>query len=239
MPLPPLLRRRQVWLPTVWGVVVVVGIALALAAALLPRLGAYLAPTEHARTGDGRGAQTLVVEGWLDDEALGDAVALARSGRYARVVTSGGPIETWREFQPWPSYAERAADYLRRRGVATTPVVAVPAPALARDRSYVSAVVVRDWARAQALPLDAVDVVSAGVHARRSRLLYRMAFGDDVEVGVVAMPPHRYRLDRWWTTSDGAKAVLGELVALAWTKCCFWPAPGATAQPAAEAKTPA
>ena len=115
----------------------------------LPRLGAYLAPTERAVGNDGRGARTLIVEGWLDDDALGEAIAHARSGRYERVVTSGGPIETWREIQPWPTYAERAADYLRRHGVRETPVVAVPAPALAQDRSFLSAVVVRDWARAR------------------------------------------------------------------------------------------
>ncbi|MGZ8259925.1 MAG: hypothetical protein ACXWUL_05170 [Caldimonas sp.] len=225
--MPPLFRRRHVWLPTLWGALLFV--AVALAAALLPRLGGYLAPTEHAHGGDGRGARTLIVEGWLDDDALGDAAALVRSARYERVVTSGGPIESWREVQPWPTYAERAADYLRRHGARETPIVAVPAPALATDRSFLSAVVVRDWSRAQGLALAEVDVFSDGVHARRSRLVYRMAFGSDVEVGIVAATPRRYRLDHWWSTSDGAKAVVGELLALAWTKCCFWPDRGVAA----------
>ena len=237
--MPPLFRRRQVWLPTFRGAVVIVAVAVVLAVALLPRLGPYLAPTEHARGADGRGARTLIVEGWLDDDALVDAIALARSGRYERVVTSGGPIESWREIQPWPSYAERAADHLRRHGVPEPPVVAVPAPATAQDRSFLSAVVVRDWAIAQGLALDAVDVYSAGVHARRSRLVYRMAFGDDVEVGIVAAPPQRYRLDRWWQASEGAKAVVGELLSLAWTKCCFWPPPRSPADRVVPPRTPA
>ena len=232
-------RRRQVWLPTFWGVIVALAVALAVAAALLPRLGGYLSPTERALGSDGRGARTLVVEGWLDDDALADAIAVVQGGRYERVVTSGGPIETWRAIQPWPSFAERAAHHLRRHGVGATPVVAVPAPASEQDRSYVSAVVVRDWARRQGLSLDAVDVVSAGVHARRSRLVYRMAFGIDVEVGIVAVPPHRYRIDRWWATSEGTKAVLGELLSLAWTKCCFWPATDMPAQRGGPPKTPA
>jgi len=61
------------------------------------------------------------------------------------------------------------------------------------------------------------------VHARRSRLAYRLAFGPGVEVGVIAAPPRRYDIDRWWLTSEGAKTVLDELLSLAWTKCCFWP----------------
>ena len=237
--MPPMFRRRQVWLPTFSGAIVIVAVAVVLAVALLPRLGPYLAPTEHARGADGRGARTLIVEGWLDDDALVDAIALARSGRYERVVTSGGPIESWREIQPWPSYAERAADHLRRHGVREMTVVAVPAPATAQDRSFVSAAVVRDWLLAQGGPLDAVDVYSDGVHARRSRLVYRMAFGADVEVGIVAAPPQRYRLDRWWQASEGGTAVIGELLSLAWTKCCFWPPARPPADRAAPPKTPA
>jgi hypothetical protein len=220
---PRLFRRREIWLPTFAGTVVLLAIAFGACALVLPHLGTFLAPSERATGGDGSGARTLVVEGWLDDDALADAVAFVRGAHYERIVTSGGPIETWRELQPWPSYADRAAAYLRQHGVTTPPVIAVPAPELAQDRSYLSAVVVREWAKAQGLSPAALDVFTAGVHARRSRLVYRLAFGPAVEIGVVAAPPHRYRLDRWWQTSEGTKAVLGELLGVAWTKCCFWP----------------
>jgi hypothetical protein len=226
---PKLFRRRQLWMPTFAGTLVLLAIAVGACALVLPHLGTFLAPSERAAGADGRGARTLVVEGWLDDDALADAIAFAQSARYERIVTSGGPIESWRELQPWSTYAERAAAYLRRHGIGDTPVVAVPAPELAQERTYLSAVVVRDWANANGVPLAALDVFTAGVHARRSRLVYRMAFGAAVEIGVVAAPPHRYRLDRWWQTSEGAKAVLGELLGVAWTKCCFWPAPSESA----------
>jgi hypothetical protein len=233
-------RRRAVWLPTVWGLIVLVAIAAMFAIALLPRLGDYLAPTDRAVGSDGRGARLLVVEGWLDDDALDDAIVFARSGGYERVVTSGGPIEAWRELQPWPTFAERAADYLRRHGAGTPPVVAAPAPETTQDRSYLSALVVRDWARREGLSLAAIDVFSAGVHARRSRLVYRMAFGSGVAVGIVAAPPRGYALERWWSTSDGAKTVVGELLALAWTKCCFWPVdPGTPEESGGGRKPPA
>ena len=209
-------------MPTLAGTLVLLALVAGAFALLLPHLGAFLAQTERAAS-QGGGARLLVVEGWLDDDALDDAIAFARNGHYERVVTSGGPIEGWHELQPWRTSAERAAAYLRWRGIGGTPVTAVPAPELAQDRSYISAVVVRDWAKAQGLSPAALDVFTAGVHARRSRLVYRMAFGSAVEVGIVAAPPRRYRLDRWWQTSEGAKAVLDELVALAWTKCCFWP----------------
>lgn len=223
--MPRLFRRRHVLLPTIWGSLLLIALAVALAALALRHLGAWLATSEPATARDGGTARTLVVEGWLDEASLDDAIALIARGRYERIVVAGGPIETWRAERTFPTYAERAADHLRRRGVAGIPVVAVAAPASAQDRTFLSAVVVRDWLRQNAVAADAIDLFSGGVHARRSRLVYRIAFGPEVEIGVIAAAPHSYRLERWWSTSEGAKAAIGELLSLAWTKCCFWPGP--------------
>lgn len=238
--MPSLFRRRQVWLPTFWGALLLIALAAALAIAALRHLGDYLAPNEAAAGRDGRGARTLIVEGWLDEDGLDDAIAVVARGRYERVVTSGSPIESWREGLAWPTYAERAADYLRRHGVSRIPVVPVPAPKSAQDRTFLSAVVVRDWLRQQGGAVDAVDLFSSGVHARRSWLVYRIAFGPEIEVGVFAARPRRYPLERWWATSDGAKSVLDEAIGLAWTKCCFRaPAPGSHEERWAVPKSPA
>jgi len=236
---PRLFRRRLVWLPTWWGALLAFVVACALGAGTIPHLGTWLAPNAPASGRDGRGAQTLVVEGWLDDDVLDDALDAVARGRYARVVTSGGPIETWREIQPWPSYAERAAEHLRRHGLQSIPVVALPAGETTNERTYLSALVVRDWLRSQGIAGEDVDLFSAGVHARRSQLVYRLAFGPDVEIGILAARPRRYDLERWWGTSEGAKAVLGELLGLAWTKCCFWPEPSSSPAGHAAHKPPA
>ena len=233
--MPRLVRRRLVWLPTVWGllaVVVAAALTLALAGMASARwLGRHLAQSEPAAAGSGQGARTLVVEGWLSAGDLDAAVAAFRQGRYERVLVTGGPFDEWPEERHFPSYAERAADYLRRHGLADTVVTAVPAPASAQDRTFQSAVMVREWAARTGTRLDAIDLFSSGVHSRRSRLVFAMALGPGVEVGVLAAPPSGYELDRWWKTSAGAKAVLGEAISVAWTRCCFWPAlPGSVRQ---------
>ena len=223
-PFPPALwRRRQVWLPTVWGWL---ALGLAGAAVLLGHGRAahgWLAPNELARGADGRGARTLVVEGWMDEAELAQAIDAFRRGRYERVLTTGGPIDAWSDVGGWHTYAARGAAYLRAHGLAQVPIAAVPAPASRQERTYVGALKLREWSHAAGVPLQAIDLVSAGVHARRSRLLYRMALGRDVEVGVIAAAPQDFDAERWWTSSGGAKAVLGEAVSLAWTACCFWP----------------
>ena len=216
-------RRRQIWVPTWWGALLIVVAVTAASLVALRHLPGYLAAEEPAAGRDGQGARTLIVEGWLDEDSLDAAIAVIARGRYQRVVVSGGPIDSWREGQSWSTYAERAADYLRRHGATAIPVAAVAAPETAQDRTFASAVVVRDLLRGQDGNIDAVDLFSGGVHARRSRLVYRLAFGREVEVGIIAAAPRRYTLDHWWTTSEGAKAVLDEAIALAWTACCFAP----------------
>ena len=233
-----LFRRRQVWLPTGWLTLLLVVVVAAVSIVALRHLATYLAASEPAAGRDGSGARTLIVEGWLDEDGLDDAIGAIGRGRYQRVIAAGGPIESWQEGQRWPSYAERAADYLRHHG-ASVPVTAVPAPASAQDRTFLSAVVVRDALRSQGVAVDAIDLFSGGVHARRSRMVYRLAFGPDVEVGVFAARPRRYPLERWWATSDGAKSTIGELLSLAWTSCCFWPpAPGSHEERWAVPKSP-
>lgn len=196
----------------------------ALALALVANAPGYLAVTEPARGADGTGARVLIVEGWMDDRELDQAVAVFRSGRYERIVTTGGPVDSWIGVPvPWKDYAERGARYLAAHGLADVTIDAVPAPASAQDRTFLSAVVVRDWAARRQIRLDAVDLLSVGVHARRSRMMFRAAFGPGVEVGVIAARPAFHDTQRWWKTSVGAKVVLGESISLAWTACCFWP----------------
>jgi hypothetical protein len=195
-----LFRRREVWLPTRWGWLLLILIAVLIVLALGHSVPFILAPDAPARGPGGHGARTLVVEGWLSRPELAQAVDLIRRGQYERVLTSGGPIEPEIDVGDYHSFAQRAAAYLKAHGPADVPVIAVPAPATLRNRTYLSARVVRDWAQQSGVSLDAIDVYSAGAHARRSRLLYRLAFGNSVEVGVMAARPGDYDIAQWWTS---------------------------------------
>jgi hypothetical protein len=213
-----LFRRRQVWLPSLWGALLLLALAAFIGVGLAFSAYRLLAPHSPAA-----GARTLVVEGWLDPGELRQAAAAARSGGYERVLTTGGPIDPSMDVGGWQNFASRAAARLRAEGLASVPVIAVPAPATAQERSYLSALMVRAWVKQNDPALAALDLYSAGVHARRSWRIYRMAFGDKVEVGVMAATPSDHDAQRWWTSSAGAKSVLGETISLAWTSCCFWP----------------
>ncbi len=152
-------------------------------------------------------------------------IAAFRAGGYERIVTTGGPIDDWPK-PPQATFAELAADYLRHHGLGEASITAVPAPAVVRDRTYATAVAVREWARRSGGSPDVLDVYSAGAHARRSLLLYRMAFGPGVRIGVHAARDADYDGATWWRTGIGARAVLEQAVQWFWVKCFFRPAPG-------------
>ena len=217
-----LVRRREVWLPTLWG-----WFFLALAGALAALAG-ICALYPYLAVNAPLGGPILVVEGWLSPPELDEAVAAFRRGGYQMVVTTGGPLHSWPEPAVDSTFAHRAADYLRKHGLGDVRVVPAPSPITEQDRTYHSALMVREWAQKSGLSLSRLDVLSRGPHARRSRFLYRLAFnankaGPQVEIGVVAVAPYDYDPARWWRRSNGARDVLEQTVGLAWVACFFRP----------------
>ncbi len=212
-----LIRRRNVWWPTWWGWTLLLVATLAGLSFAARQANPFFALTAPAQDASGAPTALLVVEGWMGEDDLRQVLAAVPAGRYAQVVTIGGPIASWGSF---PSHAERAADLLRRGGL---PTRAVPAITAHTERTYTSALAVRNWARREGLEVSSVDVYSPGVHARRSLLLQRMAWGPGVTVGVRSTQPAEYDAARWWASSEGTKSLLNEALSLAWTKCCFWP----------------
>ena len=217
---PALIRRRAIWLPTIWGWLALLLISATAIVLVVRSLHLFLAPNESV------GARVLVVEGWMNPEGLDQAVAVFRDGGYEHVVTTGGPVEQWPGHRFQATFAERAADYLiGQHGLANALVTAVPAPQSPQDRTFLSAVMVREWAKESGLTFDALDVFSSGTHARRSRMLYRLAFGPNVKVGVLAARSSDYDADAWWRTSTGARDVLDQAIGLLWVTCFFRPPP--------------
>jgi hypothetical protein len=220
MALTQLFRRRQVWVPTLTGWIILLALSGSISV-----LAGYLAYPFLAPDSPTAGAQVLVVEGWLDVRELDQAIAVVRQGKYDHVATTGAPVDRWTELSARPTYADLAASYLKTHGLNNLPVTPVPSPASAQDRTYLSAVKLRDWTKKQGITLRAVDVFSSGTHARRSQMLFQMAFGPSVDVGILSAVPSQYDEKRWWRTSSGIKSVLSEAIGVAWTVCCFYPPP--------------
>lgn len=215
----PLIRRRQIWLPTPAGWVFLLLLFIATGFLLANNIYSFLAPNQPV------GARILVVEGWLAPGELDQAIEAYTKGSYERVVTTGGPVSGWPGLSQDGDYATLAASYLAQRGIRRELITAVPAPRSAQERTFLSAVMLREAAKKQEIALEAINVFSAGAHARRSRLLFQMALGQDVSVGVLAARPESYDPDAWWRSSTGVEQIFFQSFGYAWVKCCFWPGP--------------
>jgi hypothetical protein len=210
-----LFRRREIWLPTWRGLLLLLVLLAIAGAALLFGLYPFLAQQAP------RDAGALVVEGWLDDASLPDVRQQVRAHHLTLIYVTGQPIEPGSRIRDYGTYANYGASRLREMGLPEA--IAVPGPPVTRDRTFASAVALRDWMRAHGDAPREITVLTSGPHARRSRLLFQKALGDLAEVGVIGATPLEYDPHRWWRSSAGFREVTGEAIAWLYARLLFWP----------------
>lgn len=219
MPGPPfalsLLRRREMILPTWRGWLVLVFLLAAGARGFLAWVHPFLAANAPV------GGEILVVEGWAPDYALRQALAEFRARHYARLVTTGGPVPQGMAFSYHGNYARLAAAILQSFGLSPDSISEAPSPEVRKDRTYAEGLAVAAWMRKTGVAYRSLDLFSFSTHARRSRLLYRLALGRGVRVGVFAARDVDYDPRRWWTSSDGFRRVTDEWIAYLYAALIF------------------
>ncbi len=208
----PLVTRKERWGLSWRGWLVLVVVALAMSSLFFFTIGPFLAVTDRAVS------ETLVVEGWISvHRAAGEEFS---GGAYHQLFTTGGPWSSTSadERKTW---AWVGAERLKAVGIPAGVVYAVPCPRTTRDRTYQSAVALRDWRRVHDAHFTSMNIVTEGVHARRTRLLFEKAFGKEVAVGIVSIPTRDYDVKRWWLSSAGVRDVVGETLAYLYARFVF------------------
>ena len=175
----------------------------------------FLAPTRPVH------ARVLIVEGWLGQEGLEFARTLAKSNHYDLILTPGGRIERGFDETTYGTFANLGAHRLRAMGYAETNLMAVPSYDTPKDRTYHSARSVREFLLKT--PHRSFDILSDGVHSRRSWFLYRQAMGPEFKVGIYAAPTDGFTLEHWYRKSAGVRAVLDEAIAFIYARLLFRP----------------
>jgi hypothetical protein len=66
-----------------------------------------------------------------------------------------------------------------------------------------------------------INVLTEEAHARRTRLLFQKAFGDEVKVGIISVPSPDYDSKHWWRYSEGVREVIGEGIAYIYARFLF------------------
>ena len=170
------------------------------------------------------GAEVLVVEGWVPNFAIKAAQREIAAGNYKKVYVTGGPLSGDGGYtNEYNTSASVGAGNLRAAGVPEELLQMVPSRVNDRDRTFGSAVALREWFREHAIAVHSFDILTENTHARRTRLLFQKAFGDEALVGIIAIDNPDYDPDRWWKSSEGVKNLFVEAVAYVYAKLLFWP----------------
>ncbi|MEA5602410.1 ElyC/SanA/YdcF family protein [Nostoc sp. UHCC 0252] len=169
-----------------------------------------------------KSAEVLVVEGWLPDYAIQQALSEFKTGSYRLVITTGGSIEKGNYLSEYKNFAEVSAATFKKLGLESEKVVAVPTPMVIKDRSYASAAEFNRWLSNSDLNPQSVNVFSLDVHTRRSWLLFKKLLTPNVQVGAIAAKTQDYEPNKWWDSSHGVRAIIDESIAYLYARFLNW-----------------
>ena len=147
-----------------------------------------------------------------------------QTNHYQKIYTTGGPIVgSDGSTNDFNTSASVGAELLKKVGVADGFIQMVPSHISGRDRTYTSAVALRDWFREHGMTVRSINVLTEDAHARRTQILFEKAFGSGVAIGIISVPDPDYDAKRWWRTSEGVREILGESIAYIYARIFFHP----------------
>ncbi len=193
-------------------------VVLTLAVVTFLNVYPFLAVTQRVDT------DVLVVEGWVHPYAIRVSAEELQNHSYQRAFTTGGPVVgNGGYINDYQTAASVGADLLKKAGVPAELVQMVPSHVMGRDRTYSSAIALKDWLREHDMQVRSLNIVTEAAHARRTRLLFEKALGSNVAVGVIAVPSPDFDARHWWLYSEGVEEVVTEGVAYLYAKFFFLP----------------
>ncbi len=204
---PRFLERKECLVPTPWAWSIALLVCAFGLLVFVLFIHGFLAPVHPVKAG------ILIVEGWMPEYALEQAVGDFKSGKYAVVVVAGGPVESGHFLTRYKSLANVGAATLRKLGIDSSRIAVVPSQFVQKDRTYEEAVSVRRWLAQNPNLGKSLNLYSIGCHSRRSQLLYSRVLGKAYTVGIVACACRDYDSRRWWHYSNGVRAVADETLA--------------------------
>jgi uncharacterized SAM-binding protein YcdF (DUF218 family) len=212
-----LLVRKECWKLSLAAKVILWAVMIAAVWGGVQLVYPFLAVTDQVHS------SYLVVEAWIPRYGLQQAVKTFQTGGYTRMLISGCARFSDQDGSETPNPAYTAALQVQRYGMNSNAVTAVACPIEQRDRTYNTALAVKEWLKKNGISAESIDVLTVGPHARRSRLLFEKAFGNQTRIGVISVDDRGYDPAHWWRSSEGVRDVIGETIAYAYARIFFHP----------------
>jgi hypothetical protein len=215
-----LIARKEIWLPTARGWLFLALLAIASGVTFVTQVYSFLS-LNQAIHGD-----VLVVESWLSEDDLNETLRFFRHGQYREIVTVGTLLESdsylkWR-YPHLISRGDVVKVQLVAAGIPDALVKVLVRPLVKKNRTYHTALTLKTWLD-QERPMARLDILSVGPHARRTWMLFNLAFEGAYPLGIIAQRPKGYDPEKWWDSSRGVRTVVREFLAYFYAKFLFYP----------------
>jgi hypothetical protein len=86
------------------------------------------------------------------------------------------------------SNAELCRNELLASGIDSSLVIAVPAKRVSINRTLTSALAFRNWLKSTDRRVTGINIISLGVHSRRTWIVYRKLLGKSYDIGIISIP---------------------------------------------------
>jgi len=124
-----------------------------------------------------------------------------------------------------PTYAENAAADLIRLGIDSSKISVVTSLPVHTHKTFHAASALKTYLLQQ--QVSSFNLLSVGVHTRRSWLTYQKALGNTFSIGIISVENKTYDPDYWWLKKNITKGVLREAAKYLYIR--FWFSPPAQA----------
>ncbi len=93
-------------------------------------------------------------------------------------------IDTYTYFE---SSAEFCRDQMITFGIDSAIIIAVPCNKAFLNRTLSSVLTIRNWLKETDKTVTGINIVSLGIHARRTWISYRKVLGNNIEIGIISL----------------------------------------------------
>ncbi len=211
-----LIHQKEVWVLTGEGWLVTLICVAALMLFLINQLYPFLALNSPLK------ADILVIEGWMQDYAIKEAIAEFERGGYQKLITIGPSLWVGHYLSQYKNFAELAAANLIALGFDPDKLVAVPTPDVFRNRTDASAAALSQWIAGSGLKVESINLYTFDVHSRRNWMIFNQALAPEIKVGVIVLEPLSYDPKRWWVSSAGVRSIISETIAYIYARFVNW-----------------
>ncbi len=213
-----LLRKKERWGTTWLGKLLILVILLMAGFIFTRTIHPFLAKNEPID------AEVLVVEGFITDYAIEACMHIFNQGHYSTMIITGKKRMKGAHLDRYRNDGEFSAATLEKLGFDRSKIVVVVVDEeIRRDRTYATGLALRQWMSNHGR-LTSFNLATLGTHARRSQLLFREAFHEQVDIGIIAIENQSYDPHKWWKSSNGFREVTKEFIAWIYARFFFSPA---------------